>query len=134
LTQVAGRSAAPVAVVGAGIAGLVAAAELRRNGYPVVVFEAGSRVAGLAGSQHDDEGYTYDTGAHFITNRLAGALGVSDACRDVRYYRETVWLGGHTYSYPLGLVRVPRFVGSALATKARRSSPPISAEDWFRAE
>ncbi len=33
----------PVAVLGAGIAGLVAARDLKRAGIPVVVFEAGIR-------------------------------------------------------------------------------------------
>ena len=40
-----------------------------------------SYLAGLARSERDDEGFTYDCGAHFITNRLAAALGVSSTCR-----------------------------------------------------
>ena len=40
----------PVAVIGAGIAGLTAAHYLRRNGVPVVLFEAGRQIAGMATS------------------------------------------------------------------------------------
>ena len=44
----------PVAIVGAGIAGLVAARELRRRGIPVVVFEASAQVAGMAKTVRDN--------------------------------------------------------------------------------
>ena len=74
----------PVAIVGAGIAGLVAARELRRRGIPVVVFEASAQVAGMAKTVRDKDGFSYDVGAHFITNRLAKEIGVADACRTVR--------------------------------------------------
>ena len=33
----------------------------------------------MADSHHDPDGFTFDTGAHFITNRLAAATGVADA-------------------------------------------------------
>lgn len=127
----------PVAIVGAGLAGLVAALELRRRGVPVAVYEAGKRIAGLAQSFRDDDGFTHDFGAHFITNRLAAALGIGAHCRDVRSYGEAVRLGPKTYAYPFGLLRSPRFVASALATRwAGRAgrTEPASAADWFRAE
>ena len=57
----------PVAVLGAGIAGLTAAVELKRRDVPVIVFEAGKTIAGLASSWKDSEGYSYDFGAHFVT-------------------------------------------------------------------
>ncbi len=107
----------PVAVLGTGIAGLTAAIALREAGLPVVVYEAGSRIAGLATTFKDPDGFTYDFGAHFITNRLAKAVGVTDQCRDVVRYGESVLLRGKTYTYPLGLARVPRFVVSAIATR-----------------
>jgi monoamine oxidase len=43
---------ADVAVIGAGVAGLAAAAALRRAGYKVVVFESGSRIGGRAWTDH----------------------------------------------------------------------------------
>jgi protoporphyrinogen oxidase len=121
----------PVAVIGAGIAGLTAAAELSRQGVPVIVFEAGKVIAGLASSFKDPEGFSYDFGAHFVTNRLAAALGAGDVCRTVRYYGETVFTSGKMYPYPVGLMTSPRFALSAFA--AQLKSPAVhSAEDWFR--
>lgn len=122
----------PALVLGAGIAGLIAARDLKRAGHDVVVFEAGPQVAGLAVSHTDDEGFSFDTGAHFVTNRLAAEVGVEDQCRTVRHYGETVWLGGKTYSYPFGLMREPRFAADAVRSKVRRADgPPTSARDWF---
>jgi protoporphyrinogen oxidase len=126
----------PVMVVGAGIAGLTAASMLREQGRPVRLFEAGRQVAGLAASFEDEQGFSYDFGAHFVTNRLAAAIGAGSLCRDVKYYGESVLLGGKVYRYPLGLVRSPRFALSALASRARslgRSNGIGSAADWFRA-
>jgi oxygen-dependent protoporphyrinogen oxidase len=125
---------APVAIVGGGLAGLVAAHELRRRNIPVIVFEAGKQVAGLATSFRDEDGFVCDFGAHFITNRLAAALGVGGHCRDVRHYGETVFINGRTYGYPFGLLRVPRYVASAALSRARRwrPEPAVSADDWYR--
>jgi protoporphyrinogen oxidase len=124
----------PVAIVGGGLAGLVAAHELRRRGIGVTVFEAGKQVAGLAASFRDEEGFVCDFGAHFITNRLAAALGIGAYCRDVHHYGETVFIGGRTYGYPFGLLRVPRYVASAAANRARhpRLRPVASAAEWYR--
>jgi protoporphyrinogen oxidase len=124
-----------VAVLGAGIAGLTAATELRRNGADVTVYEATARVAGLAASHHDEDGFSYDVGAHFITNRLAAAIGVAGECRTVKRYGEVVWLNGRCYSYPSGLLGVPRYLASAAASRARPhrdAGPSGSAEEWFR--
>jgi protoporphyrinogen/coproporphyrinogen III oxidase len=131
------RGKCHVAVVGAGLAGLLAARELRRRGVSVTVYEAGRQIAGLARSFTDQEGFTYDFGAHFITNRLAAALGISGQCRDVHHYGESVILGGRVYSYPFGLIRSPRFLLSALGARLRRPSggaPVSSAADWYRRE
>jgi oxygen-dependent protoporphyrinogen oxidase len=131
------RTRSRVAIVGAGLAGLLAARELRRRGISVTVYEAGKQVAGLARSFTDAEGFTYDFGAHFITNRLAAALGVGAECRDVRQYGESVVLNGHVYSFPFGLVRSPRFLRSAVAARlsgGRNARPPASAADWYRRE
>lgn len=124
----------PVAVLGAGLAGVTAAAALRQHGIPVRLYEAGPRIAGLAASFTDAQGFSNDFGAHFITNRLAAAVGVSARCRDVRYYGESVLLRGSTYSYPFGLLRSPRFVLSGIAARiGKERSRPESVAQYFRA-
>ena len=125
-----------VAVVGAGLAGLLAARELRRRGYSVTVYEAGRQIAGLARSFVDKDGFTYDFGAHFITNRLAAALGISSQCRDINYYGESVTLDGRVYSYPFGLIRSPQFLLGAMRARvsSARRRPITSAADWYRRE
>ncbi len=124
----------PVIVVGAGLAGLTAAAFLRRRGIPVRVFEAGTQVAGLAATHVDAQGFSYDFGAHFITNRLAAAIGVSADCVPIAHYGEMVRLGGRTYGYPFGLMRSPHFLLSGLGARAGQwgAEEPGSAADVFR--
>src|SRR4051794_29416842 len=104
----------PVAIIGAGLAGLTTARFLKQQQIPFILYEAGPQVAGMAKSFRDAEGFSYDFGAHFITNRLASALGVGASCKLVRHYGETVALNGDYYSYPFGLLAVPRYVASAV--------------------
>jgi protoporphyrinogen oxidase len=121
----------PIGILGAGIAGLTAARELKRRGLPAIVFEAGTSIGGMARSFKDAEGFSYDMGAHFVSNRLADALGAADTCRTVAHYGEAVSLNGTSYGYPFGLMRSPRFVASALASRLRKTEIR-SAADWFR--
>ena len=120
----------PIAVLGAGIAGLTAADDLRRRGLSAIVFEAGKAIGGMASSFKDGDGFTYDVGAHFVSNRLARQLGTQDICRTVHRYGEAVHLGGRSYGHPFGLVR-PRFVGSAIRSRLRGGLVG-SAADYFR--
>ena len=122
----------PVAILGAGFAGLVAADELTKRGIPVEVYEASPVIGGLARSFKDEDGFSLDFGAHFITNRLAAAVGIGDKCRTVRYYGESVWFDRSVSSYPFGLLRRPRFVLSAIRARTTRSRPPRTVADLLR--
>jgi len=130
------NTASPVAIVGGGIAGLTAAEYLHRRKVPFVLFEANSEIAGLCRSFKDEDGFSYDFGAHFVTNRLAAAVGVSDQCRTVSSYGETVELQGRAYSYPFGLAIQPRMALSAAIAKAGtllgKGALPGNAGEWFR--
>jgi len=110
---------ASVAIVGGGIAGLTAATVLRRQGIAFTLYESSQKVGGLASSFRDDDGFAYDFGAHFITNRLAAAIGLGAACYDVRRYGESVFTGDRVVSYPLGLATIPRYVASAMVDRVR---------------
>jgi oxygen-dependent protoporphyrinogen oxidase len=130
------KTTKPVVILGAGLAGLTAAQFLKQKGVPVLLCEAGNKIAGLAQSFHDADGFTYDFGAHFVTNRLAEKIGVMDKCRTVRHYAETVWLGGKSYSHPFGLMKLPRMTLSGITTKLKsfgNNQKSESAADWFRA-
>ena len=123
----------PIAILGAGLAGLSAGNYLQSLGLPVVVFESSDQIAGLACSfQHD--GFIYDFGVHFVTNRLAKAIGIREQCRNVRHYGETVLLGGRYYSYPFGLFRNFRFLKSAIREKfsGNRGKPANVSERFVQ--
>jgi oxygen-dependent protoporphyrinogen oxidase len=101
----------------------------------VTVYEAGSKVAGLASTFRDADGFTYDFGAHYITNRLAAAVGVSAQCRVVPRYGDAVQVDGRVYGLPFGVLRSPRYVVSALRAVAARpgeKGPPQDAAERFR--
>jgi protoporphyrinogen/coproporphyrinogen III oxidase len=127
----------PIAIIGGGPAGLTAAAYLQRQGVPFILYEAGKKVAGLAASFHDDDGFTYDFGAHFINNRLAAAVGIGAQCRDVQYYGESVLMRDKTYGYPFGLMQSPRYASSGVIsriTPKSRQQIHSSAAAWFRSQ
>ena len=62
----------PVVVIGAGVTGLAAANLLKRNGFAVVIFEAGSKVGGCCATTAV-EGYTFHDGAVYLV-----LLGIVD--------------------------------------------------------
>ncbi len=127
-------STKPIAIIGGGIAGLTAANFLRQKKIPFILFEAGDRIAGLAMSFKDKDGFSNDFGAHFITNRLAKAIGVENECKTVKYYGESVWIDGRSFGYPFGLVAIPRIPLSFLRNKLNfvDKHTPESIADLFR--
>ena len=58
-----------VAVIGAGISGLVCARTLRDHGYPVTVFEKSRGVGGRMATRRTDDGFQFDHGAQYFTAR-----------------------------------------------------------------
>ncbi len=126
----------PIAIIGGGIAGLTAANFLKENNVPFILYEANNKIAGLAASFTDDKGFSNDFGAHFVTNRLAEAIGVgSSECHIVKHYGEAVWLKGKSYNYPFGLMTIPRMNLSYIKTKIKslnNNHPTASAAEWFR--
>jgi protoporphyrinogen oxidase len=124
----------PIVIIGAGIAGLTAANFLRQKNVPFILYEAGNKIAGLAASFKDADGFSHDFGAHFITNRLADAIGVGSECRLVKHYGEAVWLKGKSYNYPFGLVQIPRMSLGFIKTKMKsfnNKQVAHSAAEWF---
>jgi renalase len=69
-----------VLVIGAGMAGLIAAAELQRAGRRVLVLDKGRGVGGRLASRRID-GATFDHGAQFITTRDPRFAAVLDQGR-----------------------------------------------------
>jgi len=122
----------PIAIIGAGLAGLTAANYLHEKKVPFILYEAGKKIAGLATSFTDAEGFSYDFGAHFVTNRLAAMIGVSGDCKMVRHYSETVLLNGKTYSYPFGLMKIPRMTLSGVKSQLVGNGREKTAQNWFR--
>jgi protoporphyrinogen/coproporphyrinogen III oxidase len=124
----------PIAIIGGGLAGLTAANYLKQKNTNFILFEAGNQLAGLAASFKNAEGFSTDFGAHFITNRLADAIGAGSECRVVKHYGEAVWLNGKSYNYPFGLVKIPRmfvgFIKSKIKGISKREAPSTAAE-WF---
>ena len=122
----------PIAIIGGGLAGLTAANYLHRQNVPFVLYEAGKQIAGLCKSYQDEEGFSYDFGAHFVTNRLAAMIGVSGECKTVRHYSETVLLNGKTYAYPFGLMKIPRMTLSGVKSQLVGNGKEKTAQNWFR--
>lgn len=124
----------PIAIIGGGIAGLTAANLLREKNIPFILYEAGDKIAGLAASFKDADGFSHDFGAHFVTNRLANVIGVGNDCKVVKHYGEAVWLKGKSYGYPFGLLRIPRMSLGFATTKIKsfgKEKIPASAREWF---
>jgi monoamine oxidase len=72
-----------VAVIGGGLAGLTAAAELERTGVTTVVLEARGRVGGRILSQAIGDGAAIDQGGQFVGPPREGPWLIDEACREL---------------------------------------------------
>ena len=111
-----------VAVIGAGLAGLVAADELVRRGWSVEVLEARDRVGGRTWSRRLPNGAVAEMGAHH--HELHGHMAFA------------AWLGIHAYLMSGTRQRVDAFVAWAwdFFGSSRASSiiddPDAAQIDW----
>ncbi len=96
-----------VAVVGGGIAGLVAAVELASAGARVVLFEGGSELGGRARTKHQD-GFSLNQGAHAVYakgafHRTLQRLGISVAGQNASPAAPQGLRDGRLYRFPTSL-------------------------------
>ena len=136
---------APVAVLGAGPAGLTAAYRLVQRRVPVVVFEAGEQVGGLARTETRD-GYRFDLGGHrfFTKSEEVEALWEELLGEEllVRPRLSRIYWRGRLIEYPLrpadvfakvGPVELVRSFGSYARARLRPARAEESYEDWVSA-
>jgi protoporphyrinogen oxidase len=132
--------AAPVAVLGAGPAGLTAAYRLVQRGVPVVVFEAGETVGGLARTETRD-GYRFDLGGHRFFTKSDEVAELWDELLGeellVRPRLSRIYWRGRFIEYPLRPTDVfakvgPLELARSLASYARARLRPASAEESYK--
>ncbi len=133
---------APVAVLGAGPAGLTAAYRLTRRGLPVIVFEAGEEVGGLARTVVRD-GYRFDLGGHRFFTKSAEVEALWEELLGpellVRPRLSRIFWRGRFIEYPLrpadvfarvGPLEVARSLASYARARLRRPAEAETYEDW----
>src|SRR6186997_1926469 len=133
------RESLPVAVLGAGPAGLTAAYRLVQRGQPVVVFEADHQVGGLARTVVRD-GYRFDLGGHRFFTKSAEVEALWEELLGpellVRPRLSRIYWRGRFIEYPLRPADVlaklvPLEVARSLASFARARLRPAGEEETF---
>jgi monoamine oxidase len=111
-------------VVGAGLAGLVAADELLRAGVEVVVLEARSRVGGRVWSERLPNGAVVEMGAEFI---LPGNTAIRELAER---FRLGLWDKGMRYGHrdPRGGIGTTQDELAAAVAQAEKALPAANAE------
>ncbi|MDX6636473.1 MAG: hypothetical protein QOF06_2676 [Solirubrobacterales bacterium] len=133
---------APVAVLGAGPAGLTAAYRLAQRGVPVVVFEAGEEVGGLARTVVRD-GYRFDLGGHRFFTKSAEVEALWEELLGpellVRPRLSRIYWRGRFIEYPLrpadvfakvGPLELARSLASYARARLRRPVEADTYEEW----
>lgn len=135
----------PVAVIGAGPAGLTAAYLLAARGRHPIVFESTDAIGGLAQTASRD-GYRFDLGGHrfFTKSAEVSALWeeILGAEMLVRPRLSRIYWRGRFVEYPLrggdvvakvGPLELVRCAASYALARARRDRTETSFEDWVTA-
>lgn len=133
---------APIAVIGAGPAGLTAAYWLTGRGRPVIVLERDAQVGGLARTV-EYKGFRFDMGGHRFFTKVGA---VRDLWRRMlgpdlltRRRLSRIYYNGKFFDYPLrpmsalaglGIVNSFFVVGSYVWSRLRPIRPEVSVEDW----
>lgn len=136
-------SSAPIAVLGAGPAGLTAARELVRAGRRVVVWEADPQQIGGISRTVEREGFRFDIGGHrfFSKSELVNQMWQEILPRDfiTRARLSRIYYRGRFFQYPLeareaffklGPVESARVLLSYLVARLCPARPERSFEDW----
>ncbi|HEU4599922.1 MAG TPA: NAD(P)/FAD-dependent oxidoreductase [Solirubrobacterales bacterium] len=129
-------------MLGAGPAGLTAAYRLVQRGLPVVVFEAGDQVGGLARTVVRDD-YRFDLGGHRFFTKNAEVEALWDELLGpemlVRPRLSRIYWRGRFIEYPLrpadvlaklGPLEVCLSLGSYAAARLRSRRQEETFEDW----
>jgi protoporphyrinogen oxidase len=132
-------SGLPVAVLGAGPAGLTAAYALTKAGVPVTVIEASPHVGGIARTE-TYKGFRFDIGGHRFLTKLPEVQALweewlGDELLRVRRLSRINY-GGRFFDYPLRLPNVLGHLGVAESLRIgfsylRARISPIAPEDSF---
>src|SRR3954470_16766644 len=133
----------PVAILGAGPAGLTAAYLLGKKNIPVVVLEADPEYVGGISRTARYKGYHFDIGGHRFFSK---AKEVEDLWTEllpndmlVRPRSSRIFYNGKFFAYPLkgtealmklGAFEAARCVASYAKARVAPVANPVSFEDW----
>jgi protoporphyrinogen oxidase len=135
----------PIAVLGAGPAGLTAAYRLVQRGLPVIVFEADGEVGGIARTVVRD-GYRFDLGGHRFFTKSAEVEELWEELLGpellVRPRLSRIYWRGRFIEYPLrpadvfakvGPLELTRSLASYARARLRRQGEEETYEEWVSA-